>query len=217
MVSSLSSEAIAPDAIAIPEAVEEGAWERRRRLSSLRIELAALRLFAESGFDTITAEHVARSAGISERTFFRYFPAKEEVLLAMQRRVATRLCDAVRSQPHGERLLDSWRSAVETGDFATADDLQASILLHRIVLQAPSIVGRLAADPVPVQLFVATTAERLGTDEYDFRTCAVSAAIRGALGVAVARWIAEPKAANVRTLLGESLDALEGIGTLQNA
>jgi AcrR family transcriptional regulator len=204
------------DAPTIPE-VEEGAWERRRRLSSLRIELAALHLFAESGFDTITAEHVARSSGISERTFFRYFPAKEDVLLAMPRRVATRLCDAVRLRPPEEQLLESWRQAVKTGDFASPDDMQASLLLRRIVLQAPSIAGRLVADPVPAGLFVAITAERLGTDARDFRTNAVAAAISGALGVAVAQWIADPQAVNVRDVLGQALEALEVIGALRHA
>ena len=41
---------------------------------------AALALFARDGFDTTTADRVAEQAGVSPRTFFRYFPTKESVV-----------------------------------------------------------------------------------------------------------------------------------------
>ena len=50
--------------------------------SARELELIALRLFAEQGFDETTVDQIATGAGVSRRTFFRYFDAKSSVLWA---------------------------------------------------------------------------------------------------------------------------------------
>ncbi|HEX5587744.1 MAG TPA: TetR family transcriptional regulator, partial [Acidimicrobiia bacterium] len=100
----------------------ENAWDRRRRLVALEIEAIALELFAESGYDSVTVEQVARAAGISESTFFRYFPTQEDVLFAMPRRVALRICDAVDERPAGESVLQAWRAVIVDGGYSSDED-----------------------------------------------------------------------------------------------
>lgn len=57
-----------------------GLRELKRRETGNRIALAALQLTAEHGFDGFTIDQLAEAAGISRRTFFNYFPTKEDAL-----------------------------------------------------------------------------------------------------------------------------------------
>ena len=58
--------------------------ERRKRATEIEISEAALELFEQNGVAATTVGDIARAAGISERTFFRYFSSKEETVLDFQ-------------------------------------------------------------------------------------------------------------------------------------
>lgn len=88
---------------------------RKRRSESMLSGIAAvaLDLFEERGFAAVTVEDIAADAGISVRTFYRYFPAKEDVLLVMIRQRASALAQALNARPSDENPLHSLHVAVE--------------------------------------------------------------------------------------------------------
>lgn len=64
----------------VVEGSRMGARARAKRDVSDRLRTEALRLFLESGFDAVTVTAIADAAGVTSRTFFRYFPSKETVV-----------------------------------------------------------------------------------------------------------------------------------------
>ncbi|PRZ41522.1 TetR family transcriptional regulator [Antricoccus suffuscus] len=84
----------------------DGLRDARRRETRRRIVDAALRLTAEHGFDGFTIDELAVAAGISRRTFFNYFPAKEDALFGGPDTPSDRLQQRfVAGKPSG-RLMD---------------------------------------------------------------------------------------------------------------
>lgn len=67
--------------------------------ASLRLREAALDLFAEHGFEQTTAKQIAERAGVTERTFFRHFGDKREVLFGTEAALTATLVDAVAAAP----------------------------------------------------------------------------------------------------------------------
>src|SRR5260370_18622039 len=70
----------AEQAQAASNAAATGRRGRPPGTSARQLELISLRLFTEAGFEETTVEQIAAAAGVSRRTFFRYFESKSDVL-----------------------------------------------------------------------------------------------------------------------------------------
>jgi AcrR family transcriptional regulator len=95
---------------AIESAERSDGWGLRRIQVALRIELAGLRLISERGLDDVTVEQIAYDAGISIRTFFRYFRNARDILTAVPIRESRRMSQALLGRPAGESLLDGFHA-----------------------------------------------------------------------------------------------------------
>ncbi|PZF66972.1 TetR family transcriptional regulator [Curtobacterium sp. MCPF17_047] len=111
-------------------------WEPNARE---RLRAAALELFGSHGFDGVTVEEIARRAGLSRRSFFRYFSDKREVLFAGEDGLGTAVASAIAAMPEpgpgaGSRVVFSVLS--EVGEFLTVD--RVAQRRRRTVIQSSS-------------------------------------------------------------------------------
>lgn len=88
---------------------QSGLRERKKRATRALIADTASRLFAERGFDQTTVAEVAEAAGVSVKTVFNYFPAKEDLFFDRDEEVRQRWLDAVADQRPGEPALAGLR------------------------------------------------------------------------------------------------------------
>ncbi|MBR7837376.1 TetR/AcrR family transcriptional regulator [Actinospica durhamensis] len=87
-------------------------WDRTRQLASQEILETALRLFTEQGYDETTIAQIAREAGVSQRTLFRYFGAKEDLLGGGQDRFGQVLMDTISEQHADAGVWEALRAGV---------------------------------------------------------------------------------------------------------
>jgi AcrR family transcriptional regulator len=79
-----------------------------------RLEKAALELYGERGFDNTTVAEIAARAGLTERTFFRHYTDKREVLFWGAGALQELLVNAVAGAPAVDAPIDAVASALET-------------------------------------------------------------------------------------------------------
>ena len=98
------------------------------------LELIALRLFTEQGFDETPIEQIAAEAGVSRRTFFRYFDSKASVLWGEFDSEVTVIRDALARVPDSVPMMDAIRQAVVAANHYRVEDvteLRAIVLCER--------------------------------------------------------------------------------------
>ena len=107
----------------------------------LRLQNAALELYAERGFDRTTAAEIAALAGVTERTYFRHFPDKREVLFDGEAVMQTSLVDAVANAPELQplpTLLHAFLSVVPRFE----SDRALKERRHRVISATPELRER---------------------------------------------------------------------------
>lgn len=109
----------------------------------MRAELAglALQLFADRGFDGTTVDDIARAAGLSKRSFFRYFASKEDAVLGAVEVMGEQVAEEIRARPADEEpweclrtVLGAWEERIR----ASSEQL-ASL---RLIESTPSLRAR---------------------------------------------------------------------------
>ena len=101
-------------------------------------ERVALDLFIEHGYRNVSIEQIADVAGVSARTFYRYFPAKEDLLGVLPRRLGRLVCEALLDEPLERSAYDALTSALLTMlDHVDTDEL-ARWLTVTMTPEAPS-------------------------------------------------------------------------------
>ena len=115
--------------------------QRNRERTADEIATAAFSLFAERGFAVTTVEQIAAAAGVSTRTFFRYFPTKEDVVFGDHAAAVARLRAALAEAEPGEPPLRRVRRAVLTIQDPGGRP-EREVIRARLVAEAPAVRAR---------------------------------------------------------------------------
>jgi AcrR family transcriptional regulator len=153
------------------------------------LERIAIGLFAERGFDAVTVDDIAAAAGMSQRTFFRYFATKDEVVLEYERHLLRRLLAAFDARPVGEGAVTALREAFLTTSHVEPRDRADVVRLGRILESAPSLQARADGERVAERRALAErVAARMGVPVGDMRARAVVAAMTGVADAEFRAW-----------------------------
>lgn len=186
-----------------PEAVE-GRRERKRRQTRERIEQAAMSLFLERGFDATTIEEITEAADVSKRSFFDYFPSKEEVVFAWQDSFADRLMAAIAERPASDSSVKAVEEALIVTVTASADE--RAMALGELIHRTPTLKARdqLKYAKLEQKLTEALIARKGGDPQARTRMRLLSTIVIGALRVGSEVW--QARAPDV-SMEGASMEA----------
>jgi AcrR family transcriptional regulator len=185
---------------------------KRSQMMTVELEAIALRLFAEQGFGKVTVEDIAAEAGISARTFYRYFPAKEDVLQSRIEQRTDALRELLAARPVDEPPFASLRHAL--ADEARGTDI---VLLRRwiAVVQATPSVLNAAVGGFHLKLLAAIAeflGARLGQSSDDLVPTMLAAATGGVIQATQIQWYF--LGGDLADRVAEGVSVLEsGIGT----
>jgi AcrR family transcriptional regulator len=168
-------------------------------MAGREISDVALRLFADQGFEATTIAQIAREAGVSQRTLFRYFGTKEDLALGggedltgdERESLAAVLVNTVERQPAGVCAWDALRAGFVA--VLAAGQPDKVIERMRLVLGAPSLRARYLEKRQRWQAQLLPVIEaRMGVDGHgcDPRARAVVAAAFACADAAVETWVA---------------------------
>jgi AcrR family transcriptional regulator len=117
----------------------EGRREHKKARTRDDLVEAALRLFQKDGFEATTVEDIAEAAGVSPRTFFRYFASKEEVFFHKWRQELADLEKGLESRPPEESAFEAVRATVVDYLRRFQAEPEFHLLRARIIGESPAV------------------------------------------------------------------------------
>jgi len=174
-----------------------------------RLEQAALELYAERGFDQTTVAEIAERAGLTERTFFRHFADKREVLFwgqdALIELVTKRIADA----PDSASPIDMVRGALQAVGEMLADRRDHARRRQAVVAANPRLQER---ELIKLASLAAAMAEGLKQRGVPEPAAALTAETAVAVfKVAFVRWLDAGRGNDLSRVIGDALDELKAL------
>ncbi len=180
-----------------------GLRERKKERTRRTIRTEAFRLFREQGYSETTIEQIAAAADVSPSTFFRYFPTKEQLVIADD--LDPVLIEEVRNQPRGLPPIRAFRNAIGAALTTLApEDLAFEQERQALLYHVPELRAAIGIElERSIEMVVELIAEYVGRPADDFEVRVMAGAIAG-VGIAISL-----RAPVNATNLGRAMDFLE--------
>jgi AcrR family transcriptional regulator len=199
--------------------VTETHVERRRRLLRDDIGRLAIDLFATRGFDEVTVDDIAEAAGISQRTFFRYFASKDAIVLDLARRAERRLVETFDARPDDEGAVTALGNAYRITSHVEPSNRERVVQLARILGRTPELQAQAHGEYVrDTTGLIERVAARMGVKPSDRRARVLVTATSAVVAVEFQRWADTDGKGDPSDAIGAALDVLrEGFDALDRA
>jgi AcrR family transcriptional regulator len=187
--------------------------ERARRAMRAELAMLAQDLFAAKGYEQTTIDDLVAAAGISRRTFFRYFTSKEDLVLGKYDAWSQMLVEALAARPADEPVWESLRRAFDfvVEYFEDATLAERSLEMEKVIHDNPALsagelerISRVQSELAA--LVGARTGRRTATDP---RPTVVAGAALACVIAAKDVWITTDRGRPFGTLLDEAMGALK--------
>jgi AcrR family transcriptional regulator len=182
------------------------ARDQRRAQVRAKLADAALVRFRAQGYSETTVDEIAQDAGVSRRTFFRYFPTKEEVFFSDATFRLAWFDEILRERmPH----IDAW-TAVTSGILEVAcglaNDPARALEIHALLARSPSLQGW---DLRHDQLWEVRIRDAFMAGGAPlFRATLIAGAMMGTIRAVLRTWYAEQARSDLVQLGRHALDLL---------
>lgn len=186
--------------------------DRARQLASREILDTALRLFIAQGYDETTIAQIAREAGVSQRTMFRYFGTKEDLLGGDQNQFGQVLADTIGEQPAGAGAWEVLRAGI-VAVLALHDSREQALQRFRILYTTAALrAGWLEKSSRYQEQLLPLVEARMDSavDEPGLRARAVIAAAFACLDAALRTWVDRDGEADIMDLYDQCATAVRG-------
>ena len=171
-------------------------------------------LFLEQGFEATTMDQIARAAGVSRRSLFRYFETKEDIVLGNLIELGRKSQVVLESRPMSEEPWVALRAAFQALADDPSNSLERSIKIGTMMTEAPSLRARYVEKHLQwMDLLVPNITRRLGTEpgeQPDPRAEAIVGAALACLDAATAGWVRLGGTRSAEDLFDEAVAAVRG-------
>jgi len=169
----------------------------------------AIRLFLEQGFEETTVDDLCAAMGLSRRSFFRYFKAKEDVVLLFIRDFGVQGCRIFTARPADEGLLPALRHSMDPFiEYVNAEPAR-TLALMRLIQGSPILrAGHLDRLDRWRAGLAAVIAERQGLPAADLSCGTIAAASMGVFNAVVQEWTNREGAVPLADLFDQAFDIL---------
>jgi AcrR family transcriptional regulator len=190
------------------QAAAPGLRERKKAETRAALRAAAMRLFLENGPAAVTVSDICEAAGVSARTFFNYFEAKEDALLPGDKHLTEEVITRLAARPAGEPPLTAVRQAIEQ----TLPSLTAGIdwqARDRVLTTYPELRTTIVHGMIRNQTGLTDAlAKRAGQTAGSLYPQLLAGAAVSAFRAAFTVWAPETGTAGLQALVGEAFDRL---------
>jgi AcrR family transcriptional regulator len=189
--------------------------ERTRRLAQTELTSVAQDLFVAQGYDGTTVDQIAAAAGMSKRTFFRYFPSKDDLVIGKYDLFADRMAEALDERPTDEPIWESLRRVFDITLDYVQDDYQRARneAMDEIVRSTPQLYARYLEKMQRVQqLLIGRVAGRLNVGDdnpSDPRPAAIVGAAFACMQAARQAWFASDRSDTFSDYLDTAMKTIQ--------